>query len=138
VYELCLGEETFEQVIDRIAARVGVDRAFVELVFRARVRKTTACGTHPDCHPDGAVWGDAAPRGVTCEWRDPDPESLPAMLGAAAADASDVPDSLRRRFEERIASEMRIVMSELVFTNPRCGHAAVCRAEPLYPIRAKR
>jgi hypothetical protein len=149
MYQVCLGDETYASVIDRIVSRAcAIDdslqpeacRRLVELVFRARVRKTEACGTHPDCRPIGAVWEGAAapPDGETGEWVDLDPEGVPAMFAAAAADLTDVPRSRRAVLETRLAAEMRAVIRELVFANPRCGHSRVCRSTPVFPFATLR
>src|SRR5262245_20379687 len=117
MYQLCIGDESFPSVIDRIVARCcaassSIDPAackrLLELVFRARVRQTEACGRHPECRPGAPVWADGAPPadGQTCEWQDLDPESVPAMFAAAAADLSDVPRSRRLALEARLAEEM--------------------------------
>lgn len=132
MYQLCLGEESLPSLVDRVVARacatspsINPDscRRLVELVFRSRMRSIPACGTRPQCRPIGSVWNDAGPaeRGTTCEWKDPDPEAVPEMFGAAIADLSDVPRSRRHALEERLAHEIREVLRDVVYVNPNCG-----------------
>jgi hypothetical protein len=107
-------------------------------VFRARVRQTEACGRHPECVPSGAVWGDrVAPAGLTCDWEDLDPHSLPAMFATAAADLADVPPAGREAVEHQLARVFHQVLAEILFENPSCGRAAVCRGEPVYPLNRR-
>lgn len=148
MYQLCLGDETFSSVLDRIAARAcavapGLDpepcRNLIDLVFRARVRKTEACGRYPECVPQGSLWGERnPPAGETADWEDLDPQGLPAMFATAAADLADTPEVARRVIEERLARVFKDVLAELLFCNPNCGQAAVCRAEPVFPLTARR
>lgn len=148
MYQLCLGDETFSSLLDRIAERAcavapGLDseacRNLIDLVFRARVRSTEACGKYPECVPQGSVWGDrVAPVGETSDWEDLDPQGLPAMFATAAADLADTPPIGRHAVEERLARVFRGVLAELLFCNPNCGQAAVCRAEPVFPLRPLR
>jgi hypothetical protein len=144
MYQLCVGDESLASVIDRIAEAAcavapGLEREscrhLVELVFRARVRKTEACGKHPECKPRGSVWGHAAPRqGDSCGWEDLDPQGLPTMFGVAAADLAGTDDRDRRAVEERLARAFHGVLAGLLFCNPHCGSASVCRAEPVYSL----
>jgi hypothetical protein len=149
VYELCTGTESLRALIDRIVARTcavapDIDedacRVLVELVFRARIRQTTACGTHEDCRPIGPVWPDAAPpmEGETCGWQDLDPESLPAMFATAAAELSSGPRTLRHSLELRLADELRAILRDALYQNPRCGHSPICKARPTYPLNGRR
>ncbi|HVK75411.1 MAG TPA: hypothetical protein VM734_18910 [Kofleriaceae bacterium] len=148
MYQLCLGGETFASVVDRIvdracAAAPTLDREacrrLVELVFRARVRKTEACGRHPECRPDGSLWGtQGAGDGEVCVWEDFDPRGLPAMFGAAAADLVAPLPGRRRETEQLLAAAFRSVFARLVYCNPRCGSAAVCHAEPVFPFPSLR
>ncbi len=142
MYELCLGDESLTSVIDRIAARAcgvapGLEpdacRRLLVLIFRVRVRRTAACGSHPDCRPTTSVWrGGDVPRGATAQWLDLDPLALPAMFGAAAADLVDRDDDDRAELEVRLAVAFRSVMKTLLFCNPRCGHAEICNAEAVF------
>jgi hypothetical protein len=146
VYQLCLGDETFSAVLDRIAERAcavapGLDheacRNLVDLVFRARVRKTEACGKHPECVPVGPVWGQGTARqGETADWEDLDPQGLPAMFATAAADLARTPPMGRHAVEERLAHVFRTVLAGLLFCNPRCGRSEICGGEPVYPFQA--
>jgi hypothetical protein len=144
MYQLCVGDESLASVIERIvdgacavAPRLDRDacRDLVELIFRSRVRKTVACGRHPECVPLGSLWGDAEPAsGEMCGWQDLDPRALPAMFATAAADVAELPEIGRHEVEERLAGVFRAVLAGLVFHNPNCGRAAVCDAEPLFSL----
>ena len=145
MYQLFLGDETFMSVIDRIseaacAVAPGLDdtacRELVELIFRARVRQTEACGHHPDCRPDAPLRdGDQGATGDTAQWLDADPQGLPAMFGVAAADLIRPAPAGRAALERRLAAAFDRAFAVLVFHNPRCGHASVCAAEPVFPLR---
>jgi len=148
MYQLCLGTRTFASVLDRIVARCcalapGLDaeacRRLVELVFASRVRKTEACGAHPECRPAAPVWdGAVAFAGETCGWTDLDPEAVPQMFGAAAAALVDGPRRGCPHLEGLLADAMRDQLAQLLFHNPRCGAAAVCHASPLFPLSPRR
>lgn len=136
-YQLCLGDEPLWALIDRLvtALRAAVPaldeaacRELVDLVFRARVRQTEACGRHPECLP---ARGAERPAG----WLDLDPDALPAMFGAAAAALIDVATASREHLERRLADVFRAVVSPLLVPNPSCGRAAICRAAPTFPLR---
>jgi hypothetical protein len=138
--QIFLGDRSWTSLVDGIvdgacAAAPGLEREpcreLVELILVVRVRETEACGRHPACRPDGAM---GAPAGPTCGWQDPDPEALPAMFAAAAADLAGTVPAGRARVEVRLADGFRAALREGVFHNPRCGHAEVCRAEPTSPI----
>jgi hypothetical protein len=45
-----------------------------------------------------------------------------------------VRETERRALEPELAMAFRRVFSRLLFRNRRCGHAQVCRAEPIYPF----
>lgn len=145
MYQLCLGGETFSTLLDRIAERAcavapGLDpeacRNLIYLVFRARIRKTEACGRYPECVPESSVWGDRVARaGETCDWEDLDPQGLPRMFGAVAADLAETPAIAQQAVEEQLARVFQGALAELLFHNPSCGRAAVCRAEPVFPLR---
>lgn len=148
MYQLFLGDQTFASVIDRITAAAcaavpGLDdaacRELVELIFRARVRKTAACGHHPACRPDGPLGErtDAAASGETAQWLDGDPRVLPAMFGVAAADLVRPAPAGRAALERKLAQAFDREFRGLVFRNPRCGHADVCGAEPVFPLRTQ-
>ncbi len=148
MYQLFLGDQTFAGVVEAITARAcavapTLDRAacqdLVELAFRARVRKTEACGTHPDCAPQEPLWPTApGPAGESCEWKDLDPHGLPAMFAVAAADLAGPAPPARGALERRLAAAFASVYADLVFVNPRCGRAEVCRGEPVYPLASLR
>ena len=77
--------------------------------------------------------------GETCAWVDRDPQSLPAMLAAVVADlAVTATASERRALEPELTMAFRAVFAPLLFRNRRCGRAAVCHAEPLYPLDGRR
>ena len=148
MHQLCVGDESFAAVVDRIAESActvapGLEREacrnLVELVFRARVRKTDACGRHPECRPEGPVWGDGTPReGDSAGWQDLDPKGLPAMFAIAAADLAKTPGVGRHAVEERLAGVFRAALGALLFCNPSCGVAPVCRAEPVFAFSRPR
>lgn len=145
-YQVWLGGDTLDGIVDRLADRAcaiatGLDRAacraVIDLAFRSRARQTTACGTEPACRPDGPVWDTgAAAAGETCAWVDRDPQSLPAMLAAAVADLPRSDGSRARAgLEPELAMAFRAVFAPLLWRNRRCGHAEVCKAEPVVPLR---
>lgn len=145
-YQLWLGGDTFDGVVDRLTARAcsiagelerDACRAVIDLAFRSRLRQTTGCGTAAACRPDGPVWDTGTrPSGETCAWVDRDPQSLPAMLAAAVADLVPRTDARdRRALEPELAMSFRAVFAPLLFRNRRCGHADVCDSDPLYPLR---
>ena len=144
MYQLCLGNQTLSSVLDRIAARAckaapGLEleacRNLIDLVFRARIRQTEACGKYPECVPEGSLWGNGiSPAGETCDWEDLDPGGLPAMFGAVAADLADTPDFARPIIEARLAGLFRDELDHLLFRNTNCGRSPVCRAEPVFPL----
>jgi hypothetical protein len=148
MYQLCLGRETFSDLLDRVTERAcavapGLEpeacRNLVDLVFRARVRKTEACGRHPECVPHHALWGHRnAPAGETSDWEDLDPYGLPSMFATAAADLAGTPRTRRRVIEERLSRVFQSVLSEVLFCNPNCGKSGICHAEPLFPITRSR
>jgi hypothetical protein len=148
MYQLCLGSRSFASVVDRLVLRCcavapGIDpgacRQLAELVFAARVRKTEACGAHAECRPGPPVWDGALPfAGETCGWTDLDPEGVPEMFGVAAA---ALVEGARRgcpHLEGVLADAMRDQLAQLLFHNPRCGHAAVCHASPVFPLPTRR
>lgn len=147
MYQLCLGDESFSSLLDRFAERAcavapGLEheacRNLVDLVFRARARKTDACGKHPECVPQGSVWGHRTARpGNVADWEDLDPRGLPQMFATAAADLAETPRAHRHAVEARLARVFEALMSELLFCNPNCGSAEVCRAEPIFPFGAR-
>lgn len=144
-HQLWLGTASLDDVIDHLTeaacavapmVEVAACRELIELAFRTRVRQTTACGRAAACRPDGPMWDTGTvPAGETCAWIDRDPQSLPAMLGAAISDlARSLPDAERRALEPRLTMAVRAVFAPLLFENRRCGRAAVCRGEPRDPF----
>jgi hypothetical protein len=142
MYQLFVDSGTVADVIDRItdgacAAAPGLDRdacrRLLALIVRVRLRRTDACGTHPDCRPVAALWrGGAVPRGASAHWQDPDPLALPAMFAASAADLVVPPPVDRGPVELRLAAAFRAVVRPLLFRNPNCGHAQICGGEPIF------
>lgn len=148
MYELCLGSEPLPDLIDRIARDAnavvpglgyGRARELVELIFRTRVRQTSACGLFPECEPGPPVWGRRSPpRGPVrpCAFADSDPDALANVFAASAADLLDVSGDVRDACEERLAQIFRAALQPLLFYNDRCGRAAVCaspRTDPFEP-----
>jgi hypothetical protein len=147
-YQLCLGDESMDTVIDRLARNAraavpGLDevrcRRLIELIFLVRVRQTTSCGRFPDCEPVGPVWGnesvgngDSRPS----EWLDADPLALPAMFGATAAGFVDGPVDLAA-VARRLTDAFRATIAPYLHDNPLCGRSAVCRADATYPLSSK-
>jgi hypothetical protein len=146
-YELCLGNDSLDAVIDRIAddahavapglPRVRA-RALAAAMFHARVVQTLACGRFPECQPQRSLWGEQAPRTGAlrpCGFRDFDPYDLPNVFAAACADELDLSGDYRDATEERLAGAFRSAIAPLLFENERCGHAGICDAVPTDPFR---
>lgn len=146
-FQIWLGDRTVDEVVDQLtthARTLAPDldpvscRAVIDLAFRSRVRQTTACGEAAACRPDGPMWDTGASpvaAGETCAWVDRDPQSLPAMLAAVVADQVRAgSEGSRRALEPELTMAFRGVFSRIMFRNRRCGHAAVCSAEPVYPF----
>jgi hypothetical protein len=152
-YELCLGDQTLDELLDRIATDatsvlpgLGRERArtIADLMFRSRVTQTTSCGRFADCQPAGSLWGDrrppAGPLGA-CRWTDIDPYDLPNVFAVAAADACDLDGDARDAAEDRLAAVFRGAIGPLLFQNQHCGHSGVCVApetDPFLPSPARR
>jgi hypothetical protein len=139
-YQLCPGDESLMSVIDRIvdgacAAAPGLRAAdcrdLVDLIFRARVRQTTSCGKFEACRPIGVVWGAEPPVG----WTDADPAALPEIFAIAAVALIDPQPLELWPLEQRLASTFRAILGPLLHHNPACGHAEICDAEPVFPLR---
>src|SRR5262245_1263248 len=100
--ELCFGDVTLVELVDRIAAAanavaptLGQERAreLVDLMLRTRVTQSEACGHFDACTPGPAVFGGGAPRTGSvrpCRLEDPDPRDLPRIFAAAATDALEL------------------------------------------------
>ena len=142
MYQLCLGEETVVSFIDRITARAcavapaldpGACRRLIELIVRARLRRTVACGSDHACHPDGLVLGlGTSPREVTAQWLDLDPAALPEMFAGSAIDLLGDAAGEDATLAPRLAAAFRDILRPALFRNPRCGRARVCGGEPLF------
>lgn len=136
-HQLCL-REPLSAVVERVTraccdAAPQLDahacRELVELVFRARVRQTVACGQHAECRPKARA--TVRPAG----WTDPDPAALPTMFGAAAAAlVADVDLDEQGELSRRLAAAFRDVVGPLIKNNPSCGRAEVCGAPPTCPF----
>jgi len=149
-YQLCLGDEPLSSVIDRITeaatrAVPAVDRAqcrtLIELIFRARVRQTTACGRSPECQPAAGLWPGPVRRADGPErsagWCDLDPYAVPDMFGASAAAIADVAIEDRGALAHSLAAAFRSIVAPLLRFNPSCGRAELCRSTPTYPLQPR-
>jgi hypothetical protein len=152
-YELCLGDQTLDELLDRIATDatsvlpgLGRERAraIADLMFRSRVTQTTSCGNFAACEPRASLWGDRTPPSGPvrpCRWIDIDPYDLPNVFAVAAADACDMDGDARDAAEDRLATVFRGAVGPLLFHNERCGHSAACLApdtDPFVPQPARR
>lgn len=145
-YQLCLGDESVDAVIDSVTASVCAVaswlppvacRDLVDLIFRSRVRQTTACGRHPECQPLGSMWGERPmPQGslAPAGWHDIDPEALPRMFAMSAASLVELAVEDRTSLEQRLAWAFRRAIGPYLFVNPDCGNAAICQAPPTSPF----
>lgn len=144
-YQLCLADETLDQVLDRlaedanaVAPGLGRDRAraLLDRIFQARVTQTTACGRFGECLPQAPVWPSWKPSSGSaarpCAFHDPDPFDLPNVFAVACADVLGPHE--RDAMEDRLATIFRASLAEILFENPRCGHAAICQGAPTDPF----
>jgi hypothetical protein len=152
-YELCLGDQTLDELLDRIATNatfvvpgLGRERAraIADVMFRSRVAQTTSCGRSAACEPRASLWGDRSPPAGPerpCRWIDIDPYDLPNIFAVTAADAVDLDGDARDAAEGRLAGVFRNAIGPLLFHNERCGHATACLApdtDPFLPSPARR
>jgi hypothetical protein len=148
-YQLCFANETLDEWMDAmaqdavaVAPGLGRDRAraVVERIMKARATQTTACGMYRECQPSAPLWpgrtaiphdGGSRP----CAFHDPDPFDLPNIFAVAAADVLGEDGYGRDAVEERLSCVFRAGLARIVFTNDRCGRAAVCHAPPRDPFK---
>ena len=141
-YQLCLCATPLAFLIDRIAEDANAvapglgrprARELADLLLRARIRQTVACGRAGVCGDVGhAAWGAHHPQpmgeGRACHLTDEDPYDLPNMFAVAASDTLDLRGQERDALEQRLAGVFRAALAPVVFESPHCGLDPACRS----------